>query len=90
MLGAVLEELDLLASSTVEGDVETGGGAGASFLGGIRSFMASSPLASSKDVILWFGEKPAIAAMKILNSLMQNKGHNSQSLSGFIQLFIQK
>ena len=31
---------------------------GASFRGGILSFIASSPLASANDVILWFGEKP--------------------------------
>lgn len=31
---------------------------GASFRGGILSFMASSPFASANDVILWFGEKP--------------------------------
>merc|ERR1719483_372387 len=30
----------------------------ASFLGGIRSFCMSRSLASSKEVILWFGEKP--------------------------------
>lgn len=66
VLGAVLEELEL-ASSTVEGEEVTGGGAGASFLGGMRSFMASSPLASSKDVILWLGENPAIAAKEIRN-----------------------
>lgn len=31
---------------------------GASFRGGIRSFIASRPFASANDVILWFGEKP--------------------------------
>lgn len=63
MLGAVLEELDFSASSAAAGDDATGCGmAGASFRGGMRSFMASNPLASANDVILWFGEKPAIAA----------------------------
>ena len=53
MLGAVLEELDFSASSAAAGDDATGCVmAGASFLGGMRSFMASSPLASAKDVIL--------------------------------------
>ena len=63
MLVAVLDELDLPASS-VEGELtgEIGAGmGGASFLGGIRSFIASKPLASANDVILWLGEKPAIA-----------------------------
>ena len=60
--GAVLEELDFSASSAAAGDDATGCGmAGASFLGGMRSFMASRPLASA-NVILWFGEKPAMAA----------------------------
>lgn len=30
-------------------------------LGGIRSLIASSPLASANDVILWLGEKPCRA-----------------------------
>jgi hypothetical protein len=34
---------------------------GASFRGGILSFIASRPFASAKDVILWFGEKPCSA-----------------------------
>ena len=40
-----------------------GGGGGASFLGGIRSFILSSPLASSKLAILCVGEKPANAGI---------------------------
>ena len=40
-----------------------GAGGGASFLGGIRSFILSKPLASSKLAILWFGEKPANAIL---------------------------
>lgn len=35
---------------------------GASLRGGILSLMASSPLASANDVILWFGENPWSAA----------------------------
>lgn len=34
---------------------------GASLRGGIRSFMASRPLASANELILWFGENPATA-----------------------------
>lgn len=34
---------------------------GTSFRGGIRSLIASSPLASANDVILWFDEKPCSA-----------------------------
>lgn len=34
---------------------------GTSFRGGIRSLIASNPLASAKDVILWLGEKPCRA-----------------------------
>ncbi len=34
------------------------GEGGASFRGGIRSLIASKPLASANDVILWLGEKP--------------------------------
>lgn len=36
-------------------------GKGASLRGGMRSLILSSPLASSKLVILWCGEKPASA-----------------------------
>lgn len=39
-------------------------GEGASFRGGMRSLMASKPLASSKEVILWFGENPWSAAIQ--------------------------
>lgn len=47
-----------LASLAFDG----GGGGGASFLGGIRSFILSRPLASSKLAILCVGENPASAA----------------------------
>lgn len=40
------------------------GDGGASFLGGIRSLIASRPLASANDVILWFGEKPCKAEIQ--------------------------
>ena len=48
-----------------------GGGGGASFRGGIRSFILSRPLASSKLAILWLGEKPANAKAKILIKINQ-------------------
>lgn len=56
MFGAV-EEFVFASSPAVDRD----GGGGASLRGGILSFIASKPFASSKDVILWFGENPAIA-----------------------------
>lgn len=37
---------------------------GASLRGGIRSLIASSPLASANDVILWLGENPCRAKTK--------------------------
>ena len=52
MFCGVFVELDFPGSCSVDGDVEDSTGLGASFLGGIRSFKASSPLASSNDVIL--------------------------------------
>lgn len=52
-----------LSAVAVAGGFITGfssftGVGGASFRGGILSFIASSPFASANDVILWFGEKP--------------------------------
>jgi hypothetical protein len=44
--------------------VDSSGVLGASVLGGIRSFAKSRPLASAKDVILWFGENPCKALLK--------------------------
>ena len=49
--GDTLDELD-----------EACNGGGASLRGGIRSFMASKPLASSNDLIWWVGENPCKAA----------------------------
>ena len=45
-----------------EGDACKGGGWGASLRGGIRSLIASRPLASSNEVILWLGENPCRAS----------------------------
>ena len=61
MLGAEDELLVVDSSALAGDDADMGGGGGASFLGGILSFMASRPLASANEVILWLGEKPAIA-----------------------------
>lgn len=40
---------------------------GASLRGGMRSLIASSPLASANDAILWFGENPCNAANVVEN-----------------------
>lgn len=52
----------LITTATYEeaGGLPSGVG-GASFRGGMRSFILSSPFASSKLAILWFGENPASA-----------------------------
>lgn len=52
VVGVVAEEEDGGGLSSAAGD------GGASFLGGIRSLIASRPLASANDVILWLGENP--------------------------------
>ena len=60
--------------------VSSAGDGGASFLGGMRSLMASKPLASAKLVILWLGENPCNAAHKKNNqisSMNESKTHHS-------------
>lgn len=52
---------------------DTGVG-GASLRGGILSLIASRPLASANDVILWFGENPCRAEM---TPFVFNISHNS-------------
>lgn len=42
-------------------------GGGPSLRGGMRSLIASSPFASSNDVILWVGEKPCRAVFVKVN-----------------------
>ena len=54
-------------------DAGTLRGGGASFLGGMRSLMASRPLASSNEVILWVGENPCKAANQNIHSLKFTK-----------------
>lgn len=44
------------------------GDGGASFLGGMRSLIASKPFASAKLVILWFGENPCNAVKQTCHS----------------------
>ena len=54
-----------------DGELDAGtcrGGGASSLRGGMRSLMASRPLASSNEVILWVGEKPCRAAIKNLSS----------------------
>lgn len=55
VVGVVAVEADGGGRSSDAGD------GGASFLGGMRSLIASRPLASANDVILWFGENPCKA-----------------------------
>jgi hypothetical protein len=54
----VAHEWALLALPAADLGSSEATGEGASFRGGMRSLMASKPLASSKEVILWFGENP--------------------------------
>lgn len=61
--GGLQEPAELVWSSC--GDEGPPWGEGASLRGGMRSLILSSPLASSKLVILWCGEKPARAAKHI-------------------------
>jgi hypothetical protein len=59
----------------VAGDRDRGsseGVGGASLRGGIRSLMASKPLASANEAILWLGEKPWSAVGNIEGGLAKD------------------
>lgn len=59
--------------------VSSAGDGGASFRGGMRSLIASKPLASAKLVILWFGENPCNAANTKLSQEQQQIAHTHRS-----------
>ena len=64
---------------TLEGLDDAWSGGGASLRGGIRSLMASNPLASSNDVILWVGENPCKAARQQQQQKDQSKSYTALS-----------
>jgi len=59
---------DVAAAATFDGEHWLDGGV--SLRGGIRSLIASRPLASANEVILWLGENPCNATRDALPSII--------------------
>lgn len=77
-----------IAGGFITGFSSVTGVGGASFLGGILSFIASRPFASANEVILWFGEKPWRAVNN--NSIRRNSAIFGKMGITFVSIFVIK
>lgn len=74
------------AGGFITGFSSVTGVGGASFLGGILSFIASRPFASANEVILWFGEKPWRAVNN--NSIVEQCNFRTMGIKNYTVLYV--